>query len=186
MTSLILDQGDRPHLPEVHRAINELRLKGAKAWHYRATVSGSFRRHLPQVQAAMDDLVHHRVRILSPGGTVALGEEGGFTFLASDPSTDIGVTEEAHLRAISRSDFLWIVCPDGQWGLSTALEIGWAVGKDKLIFCQNELSDPGDGLVDIRRLVQTVDSVEEALRIVERRRDQFRKALTLLPGFHTP
>ena len=183
MDKLVIDQGDRPHLPEVQAAIDDLRQGSKRSWQYKAAVSGSFRRHLSEVQAAMDELDRHRVRVLSPGGTVALGEERGFTFLATDPSLDIKETEDSHLGAIAKSDFLWVVCPDGQAGDSTLFEIAAAYAWDKPIFCLHELYDTCDGLTDARNLVTQVIDIPAALTLVERQRDELRKRLTLLPGF---
>lgn len=152
---------------------------------YRATVSGSFRRHLREVQRALDELSDYQVQVLSPGGTVALGESEGFTFLATDPSLEPDITEAAHLRAIRRSDFLWVVCPDGRIGSSTGLEIGVAVGLGKQIFCRNTWQDDYDGLVIWNKYVQVVHDVPEALRLVETERDQLRKRLAILPGWKT-
>lgn len=184
MDRLIIDQGDRPHLPEVQAAIDELRRRSRGSWRYKATVSGSFRRHLSEVQAAMDELDQHRVRVLSPGSTVSIGEEYGFTFLATDPSRDMWETEQSHLEAIAKSDFLWVACPDGEVGDSTALEIGYAVAKRKPIFCLHQPVDQYDGILDIRELVTVVKSVAEALLLVERM--SFLGSLFLasqLPGF---
>jgi hypothetical protein len=150
---------------------------------YKATVSGSFRRHLKEVQAAMEELGRHRARILSPGGTVSLGIEEGFTYLATDPSKDVKVTQQSHFNAITKSHFLWVVCPDGKVGTSTAAEMGWAAAHQKLIFCLNEVEDDYDGLTNPNRYVTVVRDVPHALEFVEREIDEIRKYFVTLPGF---
>jgi hypothetical protein len=153
---------------------------------YRATVCGSFRRHLKEVQAAMDELKQNGVQILSPGGTVALGEGGGFTFLASDPSLDILETEHSHVRAISKSHFIWLVCPDGEIGTSASFEIGCAIAREKLIFCTNEVRQDPFGLLDVRKFVTVVPGLWFALRLVEGRLEKERMVAAVTPALELP
>jgi len=150
---------------------------------YRVTISGSFRRHLVEIQQVMSELERAEFVVLSPGGTVSLGIEQGFTFLATDRSRDARTVEDGHLKAIHRSDVLWIVCPDGILGASTMFEIGFAVACDVPIVTLDEIHDQCYGPSDNpRRHIECVTSIEKAVETIERRRDEFRSLIPFIPG----
>jgi len=92
-----------------------------------ATVCGSFKRHLSEVANAVDELNRRSVTVLSPASPEVVDRVGEFPFVASDRSRSIKMVEDRHLEAITASDFVWLVCPDGVVGLSAAFEIGTAV-----------------------------------------------------------
>jgi hypothetical protein len=139
----------------------------------KTTICGSFRRHLGAVGEAMKEFADRRVEVLSPQGVAVVGEEGGFLFLASDQSDDIGRIEDRHLACIARSDFVWLVAPDGYVGPTTALEIGFAAGSGVPIYCAHAPSEliSGDGPVDLRDHVTVVSGIAEAVERASARRE---------------
>jgi hypothetical protein len=89
----------------------------------KATVSGSFHRHMPAVYSAVGELRALGVDVLSPADPRVVDFIGEFLFVASDQLRSIKLVEDRHLEAIRASDFLWVVCPDGYTGPSTSGEI---------------------------------------------------------------
>ncbi len=100
----------------------------------RTTVSGSFRRHMREISEAIAEFKDLGVEVLSPKSPVVVAERGEFLFVESDPSRSIKATQDRHLRSISQSDFLWLVCPLGYVGISAAMEIGWAIAENIPIY----------------------------------------------------
>lgn len=93
-----------------------------------ATVSGSFNRFLPQIQETVIELSNLGITVLSPRISRPVSQIGGFVMLEKDKGMP-GEIERNHLKAISKSDFLYIVNPEGYVGRSVALEIGLALSK---------------------------------------------------------
>jgi len=89
----------------------------------KATVSGSFHRHMPAVYSAVCELRALGVDVLSPSDPRIVDHVGDFLFVASDRLRSVKLVEDRHLEAIRASDFLWVVCPDGYTGPSTSGEI---------------------------------------------------------------
>lgn len=105
------------------------------------TVSGSFRRHLPAIQDAVQTLRDRGVVVLSPADPRIAGSFGDFLFVRSDIRRSIKGVQNRHLESISRSDFLWLVCPDGYVGQSAAMEIGFAVAANVPVYSDSVPSD---------------------------------------------
>src|SRR4051812_15377053 len=89
----------------------------------RATVSGSFHRHMAPIQEAVGSLGALGVEVLSPSDPTVVAADKDFLFVASDKLRSRKMVEDRHLEAIRHSDFLWVVCPDGYTGASTSGEI---------------------------------------------------------------
>ncbi len=89
----------------------------------KATVSGSFHRHMPAIYGAVCELRALGVDVLSPSDPRIVDHAGEFLFVASDRLRSVKLVEDRHLEAIRSSDFLWVVCPDGYTGPSTSGEI---------------------------------------------------------------
>jgi hypothetical protein len=102
--------------------------------HLFATVSGSFKRHLGAVQDAVNALADSGAVVLSPADPKIVDAFGDFVFVNSDLRRSIKGVQSRHLEAIRRSDFLWLVCPDGYVGQSAAMEIGFAAACGTPIF----------------------------------------------------
>lgn len=105
-----------------------------------ATVSGSFRRFLPQIQQAIVELSHFQIIVLSPKIARPVSHINGFIILDKDRGSP-GYIEKKHLSAITRSDFLYVVNPDGYIGPSVALEIGYALSHHIPVYSSNETTD---------------------------------------------
>jgi hypothetical protein len=91
------------------------------------TISGSFHRHLAQIEADVLECRELGVQVLSPADPRVVGAVGAFLFVASDPVRSVRLVQDKHLEAIRASDFLWLVTPDGYVGQSASLELGFAI-----------------------------------------------------------
>lgn len=129
----------------------------------RATVSGSFHRHMPAIEAAVSDLRELGVGVLSPSDPRIVDQHGAFLYVASDKVRSIRLVQDRHLEAIRASHFLWLVAPDGYVGQSASMEIGFAVGSRTPIF---SASQPND--LTLRRYVTTVSGLPKAITLATR------------------
>lgn len=132
-----------------------------------ATVSGSFRRSMGAVQAAVYRLTDAGVRVLSPADPRVVDHFGDFLFVASDRVRSIKLVQSRHLAAISASDFLWLEAPDGYIGQSGAMELGYAIARGVPVFCSEV---PGD--LTLRQYVKVTGAPEEAAQKARRRPTQ--------------
>lgn len=125
------------------------------------TVSGSFRRHLPAIQRAVETLVDLGWVVLSPADPRVAGSFGDFLFVRSDIRRSIKGVQNRHLEAIGRSDFLWLVCPDGYVGQSAAMEVGYAVAARVPVYSDGVPTD-----WTLRQYVTPAGTLTAALRAV--------------------
>ncbi len=89
-------------------------------------ISGSFRKHLPEIQEAIRQFRALGVTVLSPQLSPAVNPSDDFVVLETDDTDDPSVLEQRHLAAIKKADMLYICNPDGYIGLTVAMEIGFA------------------------------------------------------------
>lgn len=129
----------------------------------KATVSGSFRRHMSAIYEAVTELSELGVDVLSPSDPRVVEQIGEFVFVASDRVRSIRMVEDRHLECIRASDFLWLVSPDGYVGQSASMELGYAIAHGVPIFCQDV---PADGT--LQKYVQLVPSSSAALPLTHR------------------
>lgn len=127
----------------------------------KATVSGSFHRHMPAVYSAVGDLRAAGVNVLSPSDPRVVDHFGEFLFVASDRLRSIKLVQDRHFEAIRHSDFLWVVCPDGYTGASTSAEIGAAYASRTPVFSAHAPLD-----VTLRQYVKTVSSTKAAVELL--------------------
>ena len=127
----------------------------------KATVSGSFHRHMDAISTAVHELTAHSVRVLSPSDPRVVAAHGEFLFVASDRVRSVRLVQDRHLESIRSADFLWLVCPDGYVGQSASMEIGFAAGAGVQIFAT---SSPAD--LTLREYVTIVPTLAEAVQIV--------------------
>jgi hypothetical protein len=120
-----------------------------------ATVSGSFHRHMHEIERAVHALACLGVRVVSPSDPRVVDARGEFLFVASDQVRSVRLVQDRHLDSISASDFLWLVCPDGYVGQSASMEVGFAVAKKVPIF---STAAPND--LTLRQYVQILPSIE--------------------------
>lgn len=123
-----------------------------------ATVSGSFRRAMRQVQEAVYALTDLGVTVLSPADPRVVDELGAFLFVASDRLRIVRLVQQRHLQAISMSDFLWLVAPDGYVGISAAMEIGFAIASSVPVFTTTTPTD-----ATLREFVTVVPDIKSVL-----------------------
>lgn len=125
----------------------------------KAVVSGSFRRHMADIQDTVHTLVEMGVEVLSPADPRVVDEFGEFLFVASDRLRSIRGVQSRHLLALHEADFLWMVNPDGYIGQSASMELGFAVAIGKPIF-----SDTAPNDLTLRQYVTTVSALGEVPR----------------------
>lgn len=130
----------------------------------RATVSGSFHRHMIGIYDAVGTLRELGVDILSPSDPRVVDNIGEFLFVASDRLRSIKLVQDRHYEAIRNSDFLWVVCPDGYVGPSTASEIGAAHVLGVPVF-----SDALPNDITIKQYVYQVTNIGQAAGLVQTR-----------------
>jgi nucleoside 2-deoxyribosyltransferase len=126
-----------------------------------ATVSGSFRRHMQEIAAAVDELIALSVRVLSPADPRVVANQGEFLFVASDPVRSVRLVQDRHLESIRAADFLWLVCPDGYVGQSASMEIGYAAATGIPIFATRAPED-----LTLRQYVSVRSSLAEVVRAI--------------------
>lgn len=107
-----------------------------------ATISGSFRKHLHKVQEAYTELEFNGWVVLSPERPSIRGNRGEFVYLEGDSSNSVYLTQSRHFDAIRGSHFVWVVCPGGYVGRSTAMEIGFAKACGVPCFSDTNPSEP--------------------------------------------
>jgi hypothetical protein len=120
-----------------------------------ATVSGSFHRHMPAIYGAVQELRAVGVDVLSPSDPRIVDHLGEFLFVASDKLRSVKLVQDRHFEAIRRSNFLWIVCPDGYTGPSTSAEIGAAYAFGVPVFSDHLPLD-----VTLQHYVRKVTSLQ--------------------------
>ena len=118
------------------------------------TVSGSFRRHIAEIQRDVNEFSTLGASVLSPADPRVVDAFGEFLFVASDRLRTVRTVQSRHLLAIASSDFLWLVCPDGYVGPSAAMEIGYANARDIPVLAATPPTD-----LTMRQFVQVVPSL---------------------------
>jgi NTP pyrophosphatase (non-canonical NTP hydrolase) len=134
--------------------------KKGKAVSLTCTVSGSFRRFLPQISAKITECADQDVAVLSPRSVQALGDQGGFVFLKGDRGEPKEI-ECAHLQAIRKSDFLYVVNPEGYIGPSATMEVGYALALSVPVF---SLEPPAEPILAM--FVRSENSIERVKRSI--------------------
>lgn len=93
------------------------------------TISGSFRKHLTDVTKVISQFNNIEVKINSPRFTAPKNPGDEFILFEGEETEDPKTLENIHLKAISTSDFLYVVNPNGYIGNSTVMEIGYAISR---------------------------------------------------------
>lgn len=108
-------------------------------------ISGSFEKFKPEIDKAIDDFTELGVNVIAPekGWLYRPPERRAdtpFRPLKSEISMTIKEIEEAFLRGIDKSDFVYIVNPDGYIGSTVAFEIGYATRGRLPLFAREHFS----------------------------------------------
>jgi NTP pyrophosphatase (non-canonical NTP hydrolase)/nucleoside 2-deoxyribosyltransferase len=118
----------------------------------------------------MDECAEQDVAVLSPRSSRIMGEESGFVFLEGDRGQPKEI-ESCHLQAIRKSDFLYVVNPDGYIGPSAMMEVGYALALSVPVFSSEEPSEPVFAM-----FMRNEPSIERVKRTVEQ------SAITEIPN----
>jgi nucleoside 2-deoxyribosyltransferase len=113
---------------------------------------------------AVGTLREKGVDVLSPSDPRVVDHLGEFLFVASDKLRSIKLVQNRHFEAIRNSDFLWVCCPDGYTGSSTAAEIGFAYASGIPVFSDFAPSD-----VTLQHYVRRMKSLSEAIMLTQSR-----------------
>lgn len=125
----------------------------------RVTISGSFSRHMKEIGQSMETFQNLDYTVMSPITTNIIKELEDFLYVRGDTLDNIRLTEDKHLNAIFKSDFLWVCCPDGRMGISASLEIGYAIAMNKKIYTKDNILDP-----TLVEYMSKVNNIDEAIR----------------------
>jgi len=133
-----------------------------------ATISGSFHKHFDEIHRKIREFREARIEVVSPELSQPISSRDGFVMLETDSGSPREI-EKKHLEAISRSDFLYVVNPEGYIGKSVALEIGFAVSKNIPVY---SLSKPEDivlsSFVRSEKSIKTIKRELEAKALAEK------------------
>ena len=122
------------------------------------SICGSWNRFLTEINDVVQVFKNLDCKVLSPTDTRITSEREGFVYVESDVFTSIKIIENKHLKAMLRSDLIWLVAPTGYVGSSAALEIGYALAHGKPVYCSSLLSDS-----TLRQYVSITDSPISAI-----------------------
>jgi hypothetical protein len=140
----------------------------------KATVSGSFHRHMDAISSAVQALTDRGVQVISPADPRVVEARGDFLFVASDRVRSVRLVQDRHLESIRSSDFLWLVAPDGYVGQSASMEMGFAIASDIPVY---GLALPHD--LTLRQYVSIVGDIRLAIAEAKLRTEPRRRK----PGF---
>jgi hypothetical protein len=136
---------------------------------------------MPAIYDAVGELRTAGVVVISPSDPRVVDHLREFLFVASDRTRLKRQVQQRHLEAISKSDFLWLVCPDGYTGVSAAMEIGWALHARVPVFAERKPAD-----VTVEDFVFVAQSISDAIALVRRDRtacQRPRSTMLLDPDF---
>ena len=108
----------------------------------RCVLSGTYHKDRDGLMSVYNELVTYGCQVISPHRLNFEAEETIFVRDMAERDMSEESIERHHLVGIKQSDFLWIHAPNGYIGLSTALEIGFAIAHNIPIFSYSELSEP--------------------------------------------
>jgi NTP pyrophosphatase (non-canonical NTP hydrolase) len=128
------------------------------------TLSGSLHRHTAAIAKTAAEFGDGGGVILSPRSTeVQREDEEGFVYLSGDRG-EPGEIERAHLAAIGRSDLLYIVNPGGYLGLSTAMEIGYALARSVPVYASDPPKEsPHKFLISQKSVIEALAEVRPGM-----------------------
>jgi nucleoside 2-deoxyribosyltransferase len=107
-----------------------------------AVVIGSYREDLAGLLAFCETLRHRGITVLHPARRArAVGEDRGFVRLNTDASPHKAQVQRAVFALIDRADCVLVYALGGRVGVSTALEIGYAIRAGKPVLSTTSLQD---------------------------------------------
>jgi len=105
-------------------------------------ISGSFRKHLPQIARLKRELEQNYITVLSPTGDLAINPDEEFIILNSDPISHPKLLQDSVFAKIRRSTFLSVANVEGYLGKAAILEIGYAIAVGISIYSLEPIEDP--------------------------------------------
>ncbi|MFH0714594.1 MAG: hypothetical protein V1847_02365 [Candidatus Diapherotrites archaeon] len=132
----------------------------------KCVIIGSFHHFYQEVVYAREDFEALGVEVLSPEKSHVLDPKEDFIILGSDPEKfSIREIEDVVLDKIPKSDFVYLVNPDGYTGKTASFEIGAAVAGQVPVFAK---SVPDDVL--IKQYILEVGTPEQIFEIMKKAR----------------
>lgn len=106
-------------------------------------ISGSFK-FKPEIDALHDEFADYGVMVTAPEKgwlwlPTRLLVSTPFRPLPSEQGMSIREIEDRFLAAIKQADFLYLCNQESYLGLSTCLEVGYALGTETPIYAQNKI-----------------------------------------------
>lgn len=101
----------------------------------KVVICGSFHRDIKKLHSLFNELEATGCRILSPVSIDFEDTTSEFVIAKSENDLSTLEIEKFHLRAIDEADFVWLHAPDGYVGISASFEIGYAIAKNKKVYC---------------------------------------------------
>ncbi len=130
----------------------------------KATVSGSFHRHMRPIYETVGELTALGVKVLSPADPRVVDFIGEFLFVASDRVRSVKLVEDRHLHSIAQSDFVWLVAPDGYVGQSASLELGFSLAAGVPIYSDRAPTD-----LTVKQYVRVVENLQDCVSRAKQR-----------------
>ena len=135
----------------------------------KATISGSFNKYLEKIKEILEEFEDNDIEILSPKLSHIKSNENKFIIFENEDNCPREL-ELKHLEAIQRSDFLYIVNPQGYIGNSCAMEIGFALAHNIPIF---SLEEPQDFIFSLFvSVVKFTDEIKSTLYKIQNDKSQ--------------
>jgi hypothetical protein len=114
----------------------------------KACVSGSFFKFKPEIDLAIEELNDLGITVLAPDKgwlnippqKIMSPKDYKFRRLPTEKGMPIKDIEDDFLSSVAKSDFLYVVNPNGYIGNIVAMEIGFAVALGIPVFLQQEAS----------------------------------------------
>ncbi len=104
------------------------------------TLIGTFRKDSTGLSKIFDVLKKNH-QLISPKSISFIDKTADFVKARHEANDDVNAIEERVLSSILKSDFVWLFCPSGYVGLSTAFEIGFAHSAGVPIFTDHMPQD---------------------------------------------
>jgi NTP pyrophosphatase (non-canonical NTP hydrolase)/nucleoside 2-deoxyribosyltransferase len=135
------------------------------------TISGSFNKFLPEIRSVMNQMRENNITVLSPRSLVLKSnnskESGDFVVFEGDTGSPTHI-EKKHLQAIAKSDFVYIVNPKGYIGISTALEIGFAISRGIPVYAE---FSPADSV--FKEIVKSEIELDHIIKLIKAEKRKF-------------
>jgi nucleoside 2-deoxyribosyltransferase len=133
----------------------------------KCVISGSFDKSKPEIDLAIEEFTDLGVKVLAPdkGWLIVPQSKRKLPFrpLKSEIHMTIREIEDAFLKGIENSDFLYLVDLHGYVGESAAFEMGYAFAREIPIFAREEISQFLEDAQDLEVLGIQVATPEQVV-----------------------